>query len=273
MIFLKAVKRTEYEADLSVYPLSLPQITAVERLEFTAPVTLIAGDNGSGKTTLVELIAALTNAVRIGDERANRKAKEQFLQAVRAFRPEFTHKPKRSFFFLAEDFTRYIDAREDRMREEAEELRRIEREYDGRSGYAKDLARMPHASGLSAMQNMYSGELGAQSHGEGYIDFFGSRLQPNGLYLMDEPEGALSYYNQYVLMNMIANAVKRDCQFILSTHSPVLLAYPGATLYAFDNGALAETSFGRLENVSFLRDFLADPQRYLRRLGEDDEEE
>jgi predicted ATPase len=89
MIFLKAVKRTEYEADLSVYPLSLPQIAAVERLEFTAPVTLIAGDNGSGKTTLVELIAALINAVRIGDERANRKAKEQFSQAMRAFRRNY----------------------------------------------------------------------------------------------------------------------------------------------------------------------------------------
>ena len=123
------------------------------------------------------------------------------------------------------------------------------------------------------MKGMYSGELGEQSHGEGYIDFFGSRLQSNGLYLMDEPEGALSYYNQFVLMNMIADAVQRDCQFILSTHSPVLLAYPQATLYAFDNGLLTETSFRALENISFLRDFLADPQRYLRRLGTDEEED
>jgi len=273
MIFLNAIKRTEYEADTTEYPLSLPQIAAIERLEFPAPVTLIAGGNGSGKTTLVELVAALTSAVRIGDERASRRAKEQFSRAARAFRPEFSHKPKRSFFFLAEDFTRYIDAREDRMREEAEELMRIEREYGGRSGYAKDLARMPHASGLQAMRTMYGGELGAQSHGEGYIDFFGSRLQPQGLYLMDEPEGALSYYNQYVLMNMIADAVKRDCQFILSTHSPVLLAYPDAALYAFDNGTLTQTSFGELENISFLRDFLSSPQRYLRRLGEDDKED
>lgn len=272
MIFLKAIKRTEYEANSNQYPLSLPQIAAIDRLEFSTPVTLLAGDNGSGKTTLVELIASLTNAIRIGDERASRRANEQFSQAARAFRPEFTQKPKRSFFFLAEDFTRYIDEREDRMREEAEELKRIEREYNGRSGYAKDLARLPHASGLSAMKGMYSGELGEQSHGEGYIDFFGSRLQPHGLYLMDEPEGALSYYNQFVLMNMIADAVKRDCQFILSTHSPVLLAYPGATLYAFGNGSLTETSFAELENVSFLRDFLADPQRYLRRLGTDEED-
>lgn len=273
MVFLNAVKRTEYEANENEYPLSLPQIAAIERLEFPAPVTLIAGGNGSGKTTLIELVAALTNAVRIGDERAGRRAKEQFSRAARAFRPEFAHKPKRSFFFLAEDFTRYIDAREDRMREEAEELKRIEREYGGRSAYAKDLARMPHASGMQAMRDMYGGELGAQSHGEGYIDFFGSRLQPQGLYLLDEPEGALSYYNQYVLMNMLADAVKRDCQFILSTHSPVLLAYPGAALYAFENGALKQTSFGELENISFLRDFLANPARYLRKLGEDEKED
>lgn len=272
MIFLNAIKRTEYEAPLDEYPLSLPQIAAIERLEFSAPVTLIAGGNGSGKTTLVELIAALTSAVRIGDERASRRANARFTSAARAFRPEFSHKPKRSFFFLAEDFTRYIDAREDRVREEADELQRIEREYDGRSSYARSLASMPHASGLQAMRDMYGGEFGAQSHGEGYIDFFGSRLQPQGLYLMDEPEGALSYYNQYVLMNMIADAVKRDCQFILSTHSPVLLAYPGAALYAFENGALTRTNFGELENISFLRGFLADPPRYLRRLGEDEEE-
>ena len=60
---------------------------------------------------------------------------------------------------------------------------------------------------------------------------------------MDEPEGALSYYNQYVLMNMIADAVKRDCQFIISTHSPVLLAYPEATLYSFEESRLRESSF------------------------------
>ena len=157
MIFLNAIKRTDYEAPLNEYPLSLPQISAIERLEFPAPVTLLAGDNGSGKTTLVELIAALTSAVRIGDERAGRRAKDQFARAARAFRPEFSHKPKHSFFFLAEDFTRYIDAREDRIREEAEELKRIEREYGGRSGYAKELASLPHASGLHAMKSMYGG--------------------------------------------------------------------------------------------------------------------
>ncbi len=271
MIFLRAIRQIEHEP-ASSYPLNLPQIAAIGRLEFPAPVTLIAGDNGSGKTTLVELVASLTGAVRIGDARADRRSQSSFAAASRAFRAEFVHKPKRSFFFLAEDFTRYIDAREDMMREERAEMERIDREYVNRSGYAKSLASLPHASGLHEMKNMYSDELAEQSHGEGYIDFFGSRLNPQGLYLMDEPEGALSYYNQYVLMNMIADAVKRDCQFIVSTHSPVLLAYPGATLYAFDDGALKESSFEQLENVSFLRDFLAEPGRYLRRLGEDEDE-
>ncbi|NLI53868.1 MAG: AAA family ATPase [Clostridiales bacterium] len=270
MIFLRAIKQTEHEPSDS-YPLNLPQIAAIDRLEFSAPVTLIAGDNGSGKTTLVELIAALTGAVRIGDARASRRAQGSFSTASRAFRAEFTHKPKRSFFFLAEDFTRYIDAREDMMREERAEMERIDREYANRSGYARSLAAMPHASGLHEMNSMYSDELAEQSHGEGYIDFFGARLKPQGLYLMDEPEGALSYYNQYVLMNMIADAAKHDSQFIVSTHSPVLLAYPCAMLYAFDSGALKESSFEQLENINFLRDFLSEPGRYLRRLGEAEE--
>ena len=271
MIFLRAIRQSEHAYPTDEYPLSLPQISAIERLEFPAPVTLIAGDNGSGKTTLVELIAALTGAVRIGDARADRRVQNSFSGASRAFRAEFAHKPKRSFFFLAEDFTRYIDAREDMMREERAELERIDREYTDRSGYAKNLAAMPHASGLHAMKNMYTDELAQQSHGEGYIDFFGSRLNAQGLYLMDEPEGALSYYNQYVLMNMIADAVKRDCQFIISTHSPVLLAYPDATLYTFEKAVLKKSSYDELENVNFLRDFLSAPGRYLKRLGEDDE--
>lgn len=271
MIYLRAIRQQENEPSSETYPLSLPQIRDIERLEFPSAVTLIAGDNGSGKTTLVELIAALTGAIRIGDARADRRAQSSFVSAAHAFRAEFVHKPKRSFFFLAEDFTRYIDAREDMMREERAEMERIQREYSGRSGYAKALAAMPHASGLHEMKSMYSDELSQQSHGEGYIDFFGSRLQPQGLYLMDEPEGALSYYNQYILMNMIADAVKRDCQFIISSHSPVLLAYPGASLFAFQEQQLHETQFRALENINFLRDFLAEPTRYLRKLGEDED--
>ncbi len=271
MIYLRAIKRSEIEMATEMYPLNLPQIAEIERLEFTNPVTLIAGDNGSGKTTLIELISALTNAVRIGDTRASRRAHDNFASSSRAFRAEFTLKPKRSFFFLAEDFTRYIDAREDMIREEMLEMERIQRDYDGRSGYAKSLAALPHASGLYEMKHMYSDELSQQSHGEGYIDFFGSRLTEKGLYLMDEPEGALSYFNQYVLMNMIADAVNRNCQFIISTHSPVLLAYPNATLYTFEENHIKESSFQKLENINFLKDFLTEPARFLRRLGEDEE--
>lgn len=271
MIYLRAIRQSENDLPNETYPLNLPQIRSIERLEFPSPVTLIAGDNGSGKTTLVELIVALTGAIRIGDARSDRRANNCFTSASRAFRAEFSHKPKRSFFFLAEDFTRYIDSREDMMREERAEIERIQHEYTGRSGYAKALASMPHASGLYEMKGMYSDELSQQSHGEGYIDFFGSRLHAQGLYLMDEPEGALSYYNQYVLMNMIADAVKRDCQFIISTHSPILLAYTDATLYSFEENRLRENSFAALENINFLRSFLSEPLRYLRHLGEDED--
>lgn len=270
MSFLRAIKRSGLAVDAEAYPLSLPQIAAIERLSFDAPVTLIAGDNGSGKTTLMEIVAALTNAVRIGNDSAERRVSKDILIASRAFRLEFLQKPRLSFFFLAEDFTRYIDAREERMRIERADLERIEREYTGRSSYAKRLAAMPHVSSLHAMKNMYTKELAEQSHSEGYIDFFGSRLKPHGLYLMDEPEGALSYYNQFVLMNMIADAVKNDCQFIVSTHSPVLLAYPGALLYAFIDGSIQETEYDRLENVSFLKSFLTEPDLYLRHLGSND---
>ena len=132
---------------------------------------------------------------------------------------------------------------------------------------------MPFASELSAMQSMYAGELEMQSHGEGYIDFFGSRIYANGLYLLDEPEGALSYSNQYVLMGMMADAVKKGCQFIVATHSPVLLAYPDACIYEFRGEKITRTDYASIENVSFLKNFMHSPERFSRALVFRDDDE
>ncbi len=180
MIYLRAVKQLDHTREGEGYPLSLPQIAGLSRIAFDAPVTLLAGDNGAGKTTLMELIAAVTGAVRIDGGKSDTRAQGAFSAAARVFRGEFVHKPQRSFLFLAEDFTRYIDRRTDMMREEREELRRVEREYAGRSAYARSQASMPHASGYAAMRDMYSEELSERSHGEGYIDFFAARLPGRG---------------------------------------------------------------------------------------------
>lgn len=270
MIYLKAIRQKEHLRETDAYPLSLPAVAALERLEFTTPVTLLAGDNGAGKTTLMELIASAAGAVRVGGAGGGSDAHAAFQTAARVFRTEFVHKPLHSFFFLAEDFTRYIDRRVAMIREEQEELDRVAHEYAGRSAYARGQASMPHASELAQLRGMYGEELSERSHGEGYIDFFGARLRDGGLYLMDEPEGALSYYNQYVLMHMIADAAARSCQFIISTHSPILLAYPDARLLLAREDGYREGTYADLKNIAFLRDFLASPQRYLRELAKTD---
>lgn len=265
-MFLRAIKRAGSGPE-DGYPLSLPQIRAIDRMEFSAPVTLIAGENGSGKTTLLELIAALTGVVRVGDAAMESgRSRDLIRRAARAFRPEFNRRPLHGFLFLAEDFTRYIDAREASMAEQRAELRRVEEEYRDRSAYARGFAEMPFRSSLYEMESMYENELGRRSHGEGYLDFFGARLVPEGLYLMDEPEGALSWQNQYAMLHMIADGVRNGCQFIICTHSPVLLACPRAALYSFEAGGLRRTTYDALESVRFIRDFLASPERYLRHL-------
>ena len=151
------------------------------------------------------------------------------------------------------------------IRRDAEEaLREIEGGYGGRSAYAKALASMPFARTIGEMDAQYRAELTERSHGEGFLDFFGQRLVRGGLYLLDEPEAALTYFNQLVLLNMIRDAAAGDCQFILSTHSPVLCACPGAEIYELSPEGPVKTEYDSLTNVRFLRMFLSEREQLLR---------
>ena len=93
---------------------------------------------------------------------------------------------------------------------------------------------------------------------------FQSRFVPGGLYLLDEPEAPLSPQSQLALMVMMQDMLAQDAQFIVATHSPILLAYPGATIYSFDQAPVAAVEYSDLQHVTLTRDFLNDPARYLR---------
>ncbi|NJN55708.1 MAG: AAA family ATPase, partial [Anaerolineae bacterium] len=114
------------------------------------------------------------------------------------------------------------------------ELRRVDQEYAGRSAHAKGLARMPFAGQLHEMRQQYGRDLNTYSHGESFLELFQSRLQPGGLYLLDEPEAPLSPTRQLTLLSMIKQMVAQNCQFIIATHSPLLMAYPDAAILSFD---------------------------------------
>jgi predicted ATPase len=142
----------------------------------------------------------------------------------------------------------------------------LDEEYKDRTEYAKRLAAMPARSSLAEMEGRYGVDLDANSHGQSFLKLLQSRFVPGGLYLLDEPEAPLSPQSQLALMTMIADMIAQNGQFIVATHSPILLAFPGARIYSFDGGETKVVEYGALDHVTITRDFLNAPERYLRHL-------
>jgi predicted ATPase len=119
---------------------------------------------------------------------------------------------------------------------------------------------------LAALESRYGVDLDANSHGQSFLKLFQSRFVPEGLYLLDEPEAPLSPQSQLGLLAMMADMVAQDAQFIVATHSPILMAYPGAAILSFDQEPVERVRYEDLDSVRLVRDFLVDPERYVRRL-------
>jgi predicted ATPase len=117
------------------------------------------------------------------------------------------------------------------------------------------------------MERRYGVDLDANSHGQSFLKLFQSRFVPGGLYLLDEPEAPLSPQSQLALLAMMSDMVAEDGQFIVATHSPILLAFPGACIYSFDGTPVCEVEYESLEHVALTREFLQAPERFLRHLG------
>jgi predicted ATPase len=172
----------------------------------------------------------------------------------------------RGFFLRAEDFFGFQKRVIQQQRDLQERIAEVESGYQGRSELARGLARGPAASELRDIERRYGSNPDARSHGEAFLDLFRSRFTPGGLYLLDEPEAALSPQSQLALLVMLFDMVEQDAQFIIATHSPILLACPDATIYSFDHQPVERIGFDDSEHVRLTRDFLGDPERYLRRL-------
>jgi len=178
----------------------------------------------------------------------------------------WTRRTRRGFFLRAEDFFGYA-RKLNQMRAEMEsDLEEIEAEYKGRSEYARGLARMSTAHGLSDLRQSYGQGLDARSHGESFLALFQRRFVPDGLYLLDEPEAPLSPLRQLALLAMLKDMVAQNGQFIMATHSPILMACPEATLLNFDGGEIRPSNYDNLDHVRLMRDFLHDPQAFLSKL-------
>src|SRR5256885_3332999 len=228
------LKRGEVES-FDVYPFSIPAIRHLDELRLESAVTLFAGENGSGKSTLVEAIAVAAGFNPEGGSRnvtvSTRPSHSVLHKHLRLVRG--TRRPRTGYFLRAESFfnvATYID-----------EL---------------------HDPGISAAYG--GGSLHERSHGESFIALVTNRFGPNGLYVLDEPEAALSLRGNLALMRRMHDLVAQGSQFIISTHSPILLGFPGAIIHVLSEDGMVETRYDETEVVELTRAFLGDRDEFLR---------
>ena len=235
------------EPERSGHPWELAVVRQLERepLELDPAVTFLVGENGSGKSTLVEALAvALGMNVEGGSSNfsfATRDEEGTLGDALRLARG--ARRPRTDFFLRAESVFNAATYLE-RMRDE-----------DPRGGTALDA---------------YGGvSLHEQSHGESFLSIVLNRFGRDGLYLLDEPEAALSVQSCITLLHRVDELVRDGSQFVIATHSPVLLAYPGATVYLLSEDGIEQVAWEDAPPVALMRSFLQAPDAFLRHLREE----
>ena len=232
-LFLReVVLRRDTVPDLSRYPFNLPAIVGFEGLTFERPVTYLVGENGSGKSTLIEAIAVALRFNAEGgsrnfrfDTRPSHSDLSQYLRLVRG-----VSRPRDGYFLRAESYFNV-----------ATEIEHL----DAVPGPAPPIA---PSYGARALHE--------QSHGESFLALVQNRFHGHGLYLLDEPEAALSPMRQMALLSRLHALVRDRSQFIIATHSPILLAYPGATILECHPTGLRAMTYEETEHYRITRDFL-----------------
>lgn len=257
MIYLRDIKKNYRENN--EFPFSIPAVSNFRSLSLSSPVSFFVGANASGKSTLLESIAIATKRIVVGGKSLEQ---DHTLDAIRplasSLKMSWSKKTAKGFFFRSEDFFNFIK----RNRELSTELGEYAEEY-------KDsiLARDFMLGQKHAIDSRY-GDLNAQSHGEGFLHVFKSRISTGGLYLLDEPEAALSPISQLSLLYLIHQMLSdgEGAQFIIATHSPIIMSYPNAQIFSFGDDSISEEKYDRLEHVDLYKRFLSDPQKYLANL-------
>ncbi|WP_077080456.1 AAA family ATPase [Mycobacterium numidiamassiliense] len=223
--------------DFDTYPFCLPLIRSLSTVEFDSSVTFFVGANGAGKSTLLEAIAVALGFNAEGGSRnfhfttrASHSHLHAYLDIARG-----TRKPRTGYFLRAESFFN-VATEVDQLGSDI-----IAGAYGGRS-------------------------LHEQSHGESFLTLMVERFTSNGLYLLDEPEAALSPTSQLAALARIHNLVSQGSQFLIATHSPILMAYPGATIYACERTGISRVAYQDTEHYRTTRDFLQAPEQFLREL-------
>lgn len=267
MVYLRRISLPDERP--AVWPYTIPAFQALEQLDFDAPVTLLSGDNGTGKSTLLEALAVKLMLPAIGRVDAGRdETLAELRPLARSMTLTFGKRPANKFFLRSEDFFNFTIGLQKQREEMRGELRRVEEEYAGRSLFAQNQARMAFAGTIGDMEGRYGRDLlESASHGESFLRVFQERLVPNGLYLLDEPEAPLSPMRQLSLYCIIKDlCTEQNCQFIIATHSPILLSFEGATVYDMEQNPPAKASWEELPGVKLMKSFLNNPMAYTSKL-------
>lgn len=270
MIHLRSVSLVPPDSLLlqDAYPFNVPAVAslATTRLEFSCAVTFLVGENGTGKSAILEGIACAANAIAVaGDDLQVDPSLGPARQLAPHLRLVWRSRSRRGYFLRAEDFFGF-----------ARHISQL------RSSLEDDLAEFnaepgPESLGRRMARGAYQREIGELrrtdavmneiSHGESFLALFQRRFVPRGLYLLDEPETPLSPMRQLAMISLLHEMTTNgESQFIIASHSPLLMAFPRAEIYQLSGGAPERIAWADLEHVSLTRDFLNDPQLYLRHL-------
>ena len=224
------------------FPFNLPWLENFE-LTFDSPVTFFVGENGSGKSTLMEALAVLSRLPVSGggtQDATSVFGPEKTSELAQELSPVFKRRPRDGYFFRAEYYAQYASLL-DQRRDDPDFRRDPYKSYGGKS-------------------------LHTRSHGESFLELMQNRFG-EGLFFLDEPESALSPQRQLTLLAMIADRIKDGkSQFIIATHSPILLTFPGATILNFDEAPLMPISIEETMHFQITQGILDHPERYWKHL-------
>ncbi len=237
MILNRVLLYPEKFPDIYVYPFNLEVLQKTVEIPFVHPVTFLVGENGTGKSTLLKAICRKCDIHIWQDTERSRYQYNHYEEELYKYiGVEWTAGPVPGSYFASQifqDFARFLDE------------------------WAK--------ADPGILEYFGGGSLMTKSHGQSLISFFEARYKIKGIYFLDEPETALSPQSQLKLLRVLKNMSEAGhAQFIIASHSPILLAYPGATIFSFDSAPVKPTRYEDTEYYRIYRDFLINRDRYLK---------
>lgn len=236
-LFISGITLEKGKDEHACYALNLPCIKNLNKHEFKKRVTFFVGENGTGKSTLLEAIAVNAGFNAEGGTRnftfSTKETHSGLYKHLKVIRG--VKLPKDGFFLRAESFYNV-----------ATEVDRLDDIYPS-----------------SFLRNYGGKSLHDQSHGESFMSLVMNRFKGNSLYILDEPEAALSPSRQLSLLILINELVRKNSQFIIATHSPILMAFPDSDILYFSEGGLELKKYEETEHYIVTKQFLNNPQKVL----------